>query len=223
MSCTSTSAWTAALRAVDQHRNAARVRDPRHLFHRHQRAQHVGHVGDRDHFGARTDEFLEFVEQEISLVVDRRPLDHRALALAQEMPRHDVGVVLHDREDDLVARLDALAPERIGDEVDRLGGVSGKDDLFLAPGIEERRDFARARPRRPRSPRWRDSAGRDARWRIAWCKPAPCGRARLAASAPTPRCRDKPAACHRPASRGSGNPRGCGSHRRRRCVMISHS
>jgi hypothetical protein len=30
-------------------------------------------------------------------------LMHRALALAQEMPGHDVGMVLHDREHDLVA------------------------------------------------------------------------------------------------------------------------
>ena len=42
--------------------------------------------------------------QEIAVVVDRRPFEHRALALAQEMPGHDVGVVLHDREHDLVAR-----------------------------------------------------------------------------------------------------------------------
>ena len=31
--------------------------------------------------------------------------------------------------------------ERIGDEVDRLGRVAGEDDLFLAPGVEEGRDF----------------------------------------------------------------------------------
>ena len=32
------------------------------------------------------------------------------LALAQEVPGHDVGVVLHDREDDLVALADAQPP-----------------------------------------------------------------------------------------------------------------
>ena len=48
-------------------------------------------------------QLLELVEQEVAVVVDRRPFDHGALALAQEMPRHDVGVVLHDREHDLVA------------------------------------------------------------------------------------------------------------------------
>ena len=125
------------LGAVEQHRNAARVCETHHLFHRHHGAEHVRHVGDRDHSGARGEQLLEFVDEEIALVVDRRPLDHRALALAQEMPRHDVGMVLHDREHDLVAGLDALAAERVGDQIDRLGGVSGEDDLFLALGIEK--------------------------------------------------------------------------------------
>ena len=96
---------------------------------------------DGDQLGARADELLELVDEKMAFVVDRRPFDHRALALAQKMPWHDVGVVLHDREHDLVARLDALAPERVGDKIDGLGGVAGEDDLFLAGGIEEGRDF----------------------------------------------------------------------------------
>ena len=63
--------------------------------------------------------------------------DHRALTLAQEMPRHDVGVMLHDRKYDFIAGLDALAAESIGDEIDGLGGIASEDDLFLTPGIEE--------------------------------------------------------------------------------------
>ena len=125
------------LGAVEQHRNAARMRAAHHLFHRHQGAEHVRHVGDRDHLGARRQELLEFVDEEIAVVVDGRPFDHRALALAQEVPRHDVGVVLHDREHDLVARPDALAAEGVGHEVDGLGGVAGEDDLFLARCVEE--------------------------------------------------------------------------------------
>ena len=90
------------------------------------------------------EQLLELVDEEIAVVVDRRPFDHRALALAQEMPRHDVGVVLHDREHDLVAGLDALARERIGDEVDRLGGVAGEDDLLGAAALRNARTFSRA-------------------------------------------------------------------------------
>ena len=58
------------------------------------------------------EQLLEFVDQEIAVVIDRRPFDHGALPLAQEMPRHDVGMVLHDREHDLVALLDVLARRR---------------------------------------------------------------------------------------------------------------
>src|SRR6476661_536823 len=54
------------------------------------------------------------------------------------MPWHDIGMMLHDRENDLVASLDALASKRIGDQVDRLGGITREDDFFFAAGIEER-------------------------------------------------------------------------------------
>ena len=186
------------------------------FLHRHDRAQRIRHVGERDHLGARRQQLFEFVEQEIAVVVDRRPLDHRAMALAQKMPRHDVGVMLHDREHDLVARrLDLVAPERIGDEIDRLGGVAGENDFLRPRARREISAPSRARPRRLRSPHWRDSAARDARWRIRTYRPAGCGRARPSAFAPRRRCRDRPAACHRPALPESENPRGCA--RRRSC------
>ena len=127
------------LRAVDQHRNAVRVGDARDFLHWHQGAEHVRHMGDGDELGAWADQLLELVDEKMPLLVDRRPFDHCALAFAQEMPGHDVGVMLHDREHDLVARLDALAAEGVGDKVDRLGGITRKDDLLLAAGIEERR------------------------------------------------------------------------------------
>jgi hypothetical protein len=40
-------------------------------------------------------------------------------------------MVLHDGEHDLVTGLDALAAERVGDQIDRLGGVAGEDNLFF--------------------------------------------------------------------------------------------
>ena len=53
------------------------------------------------------------------------------------MPRHDVGVVLHDRNDDLVALADIrLTPGR-RHQVDRLGGAAGENDLLAATGVEE--------------------------------------------------------------------------------------
>jgi hypothetical protein len=55
--------------------------------------------------------FFEFVDQEIAFVVHVSPFDDGAMTFPEEMPGHDVGMVLHDREHDLVAVPDVrLAP-----------------------------------------------------------------------------------------------------------------
>ena len=47
----------------------------------------------------------------------------------EDVPRHDVGVVLEVAEHDDVARLQVGARPRVRDEVDRLGGVAREHDL----------------------------------------------------------------------------------------------
>ena len=112
---------------------------------------------------------------------------------------------------------DAFAPEGIGDEVDRLGGVAGEDDLLGAAGVEEAAHLlARVLVGLGRGIGEIVQAAMDVGVFVA-CRRAGCDRAPPSASAPRPRCRDRPAACRRPAWRGSGNPRGCG--RRRSCRL----
>ena len=120
------------------------MRELHHILDRHDGAERVRHLRDRDQLGAIGQQLLELVDQEIAFVVDRRPFDDGAVTLPEEMPGHDVGMVLHDREHDLVAGLDVrLAPGR-RHEVDRLGGVAGEDDLFGAPGVEKLRHLCAA-------------------------------------------------------------------------------
>jgi hypothetical protein len=52
------------------------------------------------------------------------------------MPRHDVGVVLHDREHDLVAGLEVHA-ERGRHQIGRIRQVAGENDLVGARRVEE--------------------------------------------------------------------------------------
>ena len=129
------------LAAVEQHRNAAGMGDAHHLFDRDQCTSDVRHMGDGDEARALGEQRLELVEQKISGIVDRRPLDDGAVALAQKMPGHDVGVMLENREHDLVALPHVLDPERISDEIDRFGCVAGEDDLMGVFRIEEGADF----------------------------------------------------------------------------------
>ncbi len=109
-----------ALAAIDQDRNAARMGEPHDLLHRHDRAEHVRHMGDGDHLGARRKRGLEILKPEFAFRRHRNPFQLRAAPLAVEMPGHDVGMVLHDGEHDLVALADAHAAEGLRHQIDRL-------------------------------------------------------------------------------------------------------
>ena len=132
-----------ALAAVDQHLRANRMGQSRDLGDRIDRPQHVRHVGDRDHARPRPQQVGIGRHVQRAVVLDRRPFQHRPVPLAQEMPRHDVGVVLHLGDDDLVARLDRQA-QPMSHQIDRLGPALGPDDLFRGFRIQEpRHDLAR--------------------------------------------------------------------------------
>ncbi len=62
-------------------------------------------------------------------VVDRRDAQPAPFSARELLPRHDVGVVLELRDDDLVARADVAAAPALGDEVDALGRAAHEDDL----------------------------------------------------------------------------------------------
>jgi len=118
---------------------AARMRDLDHLLDRHDRAEHVGHVGQRHDLGPRRQESLELVDQEFARIRDRRPLEHGALPLAMEMPGHDVRVVLHDRKHDLVAfaDLDRAECQRLLDRALQGTITSDEAEAFRAQLLTE--------------------------------------------------------------------------------------
>src|SRR4051794_21269954 len=82
---------------------------------------------------------LEGRQVQPTVVSDRGPLQDHAQPLAQEVPGHDVGVVLHLRDDDLVAGLETSAEAR-GHQVHRLCAALGEDDLG-GLGADEGRDL----------------------------------------------------------------------------------
>ena len=58
-------------------------------------------------------------------------------ALAQELPGHDIGVMLKGREDDPVARLEIGRPPAAGHEIEGRGGAGREDDLAGLARVEE--------------------------------------------------------------------------------------
>ena len=101
-------------------------------------AQDVAHMRDGDHARAIAQRRREGIEIEATVVTHVHPAQHGALALAVKVPGDDVGVVLHDRQHDLVAFADARSSKALRHEVDCLSGGLGEDD-FLAPcSVEEK-------------------------------------------------------------------------------------
>ena len=70
---------------------------------RQHRAGHVGDMGHRDELGAGRQQRLELRHVEPAGRVDRRDHQLEADAVAQQLPRHDVGVMLELGDHDLVA------------------------------------------------------------------------------------------------------------------------
>jgi hypothetical protein len=63
------------------------------------------------------------------------------MPFAQHLPGHDVGVVLHVRDDHLVPFPEEGPAVGGGDQVDGLGGAPGEDDLVVAAGVDEAGDL----------------------------------------------------------------------------------
>ena len=83
----------------------------------------------------RTDGGIERIDIHRAVIAHIDPFQDRAVPLAQEMPGYDIGMMLHHRQHDLVARLDARRKPGIGHQIDRLGAALGEDDLLGGAGV----------------------------------------------------------------------------------------
>ena len=114
----------------------------RHLHHRLRRcdgAERVRNLREGDELGPAVEELAVLFQQHLAVVIDRHDAQLRALGERKLLPRHDVGVMLEMRDDDLVARTHVLQAERVRHEVDGLGGAAHEHDLLRRRRIDEAR------------------------------------------------------------------------------------
>ena len=111
--------------------------------------ERVGLVDERDHLRPLVDHLVDRRLDEPAFVVDGDPAERRAGALGQQLPRHDVAVVLHLGDHDLVAGPEPEplgaqerrgVGERVGQQVQRRRDVGGEDDLVARRRVDEPRD-----------------------------------------------------------------------------------
>src|SRR5262245_1281764 len=125
------------LGAVDQDGNAVAVRSFDDALHWIDRAQRIGDVDDRHQLGARAEQLLVPLEREFAVVVDGHDAQLRSLLFAQDLPGHDVGVVLHVRDDDLIAGTDVGTAKGLGYEVDSFGCAAREDNFLRLRRVEK--------------------------------------------------------------------------------------
>ena len=111
---------------------------------RHERAGGVGDMGDRDEPGARRQAAPRSRQIEPAGRFGRRDHEPDADALAQHLPRHDVGMVLEVADQYLVAGFEEFRPPALRDQVDRLGGAAHEDDLARVAAFRKPRIVSRA-------------------------------------------------------------------------------
>src|SRR6202020_2991059 len=124
-----------ALRAIDKHGNSSLMRDFDERLNWDGGPEHVRHLRYRDDLRSIAQSAFERVQRKGAVVLNIDPSQHRALAFTVEVPRHDVGVMLHDAEHDLVAGADARKAETRCYQVDRLSRRSGENDLLVRGGV----------------------------------------------------------------------------------------
>ena len=127
------------LRRVHQRQRARCMRQRANFLHGIDRAERVGDMNGADDFRARRNLFRERLHVQRAVVENRRDDEPRSRARGDELPRHDVGVVLHVRDQNFVALAQIRAAPARGDEVDRLRRAAREHAFPRLARADERR------------------------------------------------------------------------------------
>ncbi len=116
-----------------------RLRD--HLFHRIDRAERVWDVQHSNQLRALVQQTVVLIDQQLARIVHRNHAQARALLFAQHLPGNDVRVMLHRRDDDLVALADELAAVAVHHEVDAFCGAAHKNTFAHVARVDKAFDL----------------------------------------------------------------------------------
>ena len=103
------------LSAVNQHLRAGLVGFFDNLCHRVFRPEHVRDLGDRHQPRFIIQQCVELLKLQRPVKVKRNDPQLRANALTEHLPRHDIGVVLHLGDDDVIPRVDLRVAPAVSD------------------------------------------------------------------------------------------------------------
>ena len=111
------------------------------LFDRIDSAERIRNVSDGYELRLLAQQRVVFIHQQFARVVHRNDAQPGALLFAEHLPRNNVGVMLHRRDDDFVARTDEFAAVAVHHEVYAFGRPAHKNALLRIARIDEALDL----------------------------------------------------------------------------------
>lgn len=100
-----------ALSAVYHNRNVMAVGNAYYLLHRVDRAEHIADMRHADDLRAGRYKLFKLIKLQLTVVSHRYHLHHYALAACLQLPRHDIGMMFHSRDNNLIALFHELIRE----------------------------------------------------------------------------------------------------------------
>ena len=131
-----------ALAGIHQQQGPCRMGQGRNRFDRIEAAQGVAHLHQAHQFGAPIDLAAEILEIQFTGLGEAGMAQHATRTRRQQLPGHQVAVVLHHREQNLIARLEVGLAPATGHQVDGLTGIAGEHNLPGAGRTDEGRRLA---------------------------------------------------------------------------------
>ena len=118
-----------ALRRIDEGQGADGARLPAKLGYRIDRAERIRDMGESEQLHLRREQLRKLIERERAILAHRHEAQPRAGSFRQQLPRHEVAVMLHLGEQNHVAGAEKFSAPRLRHQVDALGRSAGENDL----------------------------------------------------------------------------------------------
>lgn len=98
-------------------------------------------MGKAQQTGAVIDQFRQFTQHQSAVIRHRQYTDFNPRALCQHIPGHNIGVMFHLRDNDIVTIIAECATKTVCHQIDGFGGAFDKNNLFRLRRIDKRRRF----------------------------------------------------------------------------------
>ena len=126
-----------ALRSIHKHGDTMFMSNAGDFLHGIYRSKNIAHMGNAHQLGSLVEHSLISIHIDVTTLVHGDDTYGNATLCSLQLPGHDIGMVLHHRNYNLIAFLHKLLAERGCNEIETLGSATGEDNLINRRGIDK--------------------------------------------------------------------------------------